>query len=329
MVYVLTGTNGFIGSRLAASLLATNPPVEIRALVRSRPGQETNGMVPYVVDYRRPASIVDSGALEGADMVIHLAGITKALTLEAFREGNVMPVASMLEAIRTVRPSLRRFVLVSSQAAAGPAARPGQPKSEVDPAMPFDVYGKSKYEAERILMDEAGDTPFTIVRPSAVYGPRDVDFLALFKQLRTGAGLYPANRRHRLATIFVDDLVAGLLLASRHDAARNELFFLTNEEEIEWTDVYRAVALALQTPMRFEWEIPAPIVRLVGRLGDGMSRLTGRVSVINSQKVALGMAPYWTCTSNKARHLIGFSPAMSLQDGLSATLAWYRQHDWV
>ena len=217
----------------------------------------------------------------------------------------------------------------TTQAAAGPAPGPGRPRSESDPAEPFDVYGISKLEAEQLLSDQAGASPFTIVRPSAVYGPRDVDFLKLFKQLRLGAGLYPANRNNRLATIFVDDLVSGLIQATYSEAARDQVFFMTNEEDIGWPEVYRAMARALEAPMRFEWEIPAPIVRATGLLGDAVSRLTGQVSVVNSQKVALGMAPYWTCSAEKARRLIGFSPATPLEAGMAATLAWYRQQGWL
>ena len=331
MVVVVTGTNGFIGSRLVAELLnrGEDRPLEVRALVRSLPAGTPPGVTPYVVDYQRPNTLAASGALEGAEYVIHLAGITKALTIDVFREGNVAPVDALMQAVRTVGAPIKRFVLVSSQAAAGPARGPGRPMTEADAPAPFDAYGISKQEAERRLIDQAGTIPFTIVRPSAVYGPRDVDFLTLFKQLRRGAGLYPANRDNRLATIFVDDLVSGLLKAAYSDAARDEVFFLTNEEDIGWPDVYRAMSDALQVPIRFEWEIPAPIVRAVGRLGDAVSRLTGSVSVINSQKVALGLTPYWTCTSEKARRLIGFSPATPLAAGLAETLAWYRRQGWL
>lgn len=291
--------------------------------------QTPAGVASFSVDLTDPASLFQSGALEGVDYLFHVGGVTKALSLEAFREGNVAPLQALLDAVEKSAPDLRRLTLVSSQAAAGPARQADRPVEEADMPAPFEPYGKSKLEAEHLLLSQRDRIPFTIVRPSAVYGPRDVDFLALFKQLRRGAGLYPANRNARLATIFVEDLVEGLLDATFAEAGRNEVFFLTHEENIAWPEVYQAIAEALGVPLRFEWEIPAPFVRLAGRLGDLRARLTGQVSLINSEKVALGLAPYWTCKAEKARRLIGFSPRTPLTQGLIHTAQWYRNAGWL
>ena len=83
---------------------------------------------------------------------------------------------------------------VSSQAAAGPAADPERPVSEDDPPQPFEPYGRSKLEAETLVREHPANVPWTIVRPSAVYGPGDGDFLTLFRQAAHGVGVYPGSR---------------------------------------------------------------------------------------------------------------------------------------
>jgi nucleoside-diphosphate-sugar epimerase len=327
MIVVLTGASGFIGRRLAERLLERGH--HVRTLVRPESVGTIQDLQPFRINYDRPESIVESGALNGADCLIHVAGLTKALTLEDFRRGNVTPVKSLLAAVRQANPPMRRFTLVSSQAAAGPALSPDRPVLETDPPAPFEPYGISKREAEQILEDPAAGIPYTIVRPSAVYGPRDVDFLSLFRQVRRGVAIYPANRRGRLATIHVDDLVSGILDATFEEAGKNETFFLTHEENLTWPEVYAAAARAVGAPLRVQVELPAGLVRLGGKVGDMVSRWSGRVSLMNSAKVAMGLAPYWTCSTEKARHLLNFTSSIDLEAGLAATGRWYREHGWL
>ncbi|MEZ4701640.1 MAG: NAD-dependent epimerase/dehydratase family protein [Rhodothermales bacterium] len=327
MISVVSGTNGFIGSRLVEALLSQGH--EVRALTRSPNAPAPAGTTPFPVDFARPDRILASGALEGADYVFHVAGVTRALTIDAFREGNVTPLRSLMSALETAEAPLRRLTLVSSQAAAGPARGPGLPVDETMPPSPFEIYGQSKYEAERLLQDQTGRLPYTIIRPSAVYGPRDQDFLVLFKQLRRGAGLYPANKSSRIATIHVDDLIQGMLRATFEDAGRDEVFFLTHEEDVGWREVYAGMARAMDRPLRFELEIPRLFVRAAGAFGDLASRVSGRLSLVNSHKVSLGLSPYWTCSAEKARRLVRFTPSVPLNEGLAATYRWYREHGWL
>ncbi len=327
MIVVITGSSGFIGKRLTAWLQQEGHTV--RVLVRGDAPARGDGIERYAVDYRRAETVAASGALEGAEVLIHLAGVTKALSLDAFRAGNVMPVQALVDAIHEVAPPLNRFVLASSLAAGGPAPSPDRPVSEEDPPRPFEAYGHSKLEAEQLLQRQSGDIPYTIVRPSAVYGPHDADFLNLFKQLRLGAGLYPANRAGRLAMIHVDDLIQGIWKAATVPEAAGQVFFLTHEENLSWPEVYAGIADTMGVPLRFELNVPAPLIALAGRLGDAVSRLTGSVSVVNSNKVALGLAPYWTCTAAKARDLLGYRPTIPLREGLEQTYRWYVDAGWL
>ena len=326
MKAVITGSNGFIGSSLVATLLEKGS--EVRCLVRSEPRTSDDSAHRFVIDYSDPESIIQSGALESADVVFHLAGVTKHLTLEGFRNGNVMPTQSLLEALKKQNPSLQRFVLVSSQAAAGPAPSEFDPVTESQSPVPIEDYGRSKLEAENLLRDSNLPFPYTIIRPAAVYGPRDVDFLPLFKQIKAGRGIYPGNKDSYISLIHVSDLVDGILLASTTAAAANNTYFLTNEVAVTWRHVYKAVASALKKSI-WEFNIPFPVIAFAGKLGDLYSTVSGTIPILNSKKIELAKPKYWICSPEKAIQELNFSAQVSMLEGMESTYTWYIDQKWI
>jgi nucleoside-diphosphate-sugar epimerase len=345
MIAVVTGSSGFIGSRLGDALVwrgwtvrrllrAGAAPADAAATAARKPGAPTplGTLETHAVDYARPETVRDSPALDGADVVFHVGGVTKARSDEEFRAGNVAPTRALLDALgdRVARGERRprRFVLVSSQAAAGPAAGPGQPITEDDAPRPFEAYGRSKLEAETLVREHAAGLPWTIVRPAAVYGPGDVDFLALFRQAAHGVGVYPGAREARLSIVYVDDLVDALIRAGTSPAGAGRLYFVEGGD-VSWREVYRAAAAAARHPLRVELDVPSWVLAAAGRAGDTVWRLTGRTTLVNSQKVALGKPRWWLCSGERAREELGVVSRVSLVDGAKRTLAWYRAQGWI
>ncbi len=323
---LITGSNGFIGTNLVSALLREG--VEVRCLVRSPVREPVAGVRYYEIDYADVRSLIDSTALDDVDVVFHLAGVTKALSIEDFRKGNVMPTQHLIDALTARSAPLQRFVLVSSQAAAGPAPSPTEPVTENDPPSPFEDYGRSKLEAENLLREAALPFPYTIVRPATVYGPHDVDFLPLFKQLKSRLGLYPGNRNSYVSLIHVDDLVSGMLLASSHAAAADETYFVTKEVAITWRTIYETVAHLLDRSM-LEINLPFSVIKMAGYVGDAASRITGTVPLINSRKIELSQPRFWVCSSEKAFDQIGFQAKIPMREGMASTLAWYEEQGWI
>lgn len=326
MIAVVTGSNGFIGSALVQKLLHEN--IEVRCLIRNPEASRGDGIKRFVVDYQDPEQIAASGALDDANVIYHVAGVTKALSLSSFRAGNVTPTQNLLQTAAKRCPALTRFVLISSQAAAGPAQSLDRPMQESDQPAPVEVYGRSKLEAEHLLQNQAHPFPYSIIRPAAVYGPRDVDFLSLFKQLQTGAGIYPGNRDSYVSLIHVDDLVGGIINAAHTRAAENQTYYLTHETAVSWQEIYRCLSDLLDKRI-FELNVPFPIIALAGKIGDIIARVTGKVTVLNSKKIALARPRYWTCTAEKARTEINFQPAINMGQGFKETIAWYQMEGWM
>ena len=335
MIAVVTGSRGFIGSHLVETLVAQG--ARVRCLVRTGSTPElaavSGGAIEHhVVDYGDPRTLERSAAFDGADYVFHLAGVTKGVSQREFDAGNVAPTARLLDAILARASStLKRFVLVSSQAAAGPAPALDRPRDELQVPEPLEEYGRSKLEAERLVVARSGGRPggipFTIVRPSAVYGPRDRDFLNIFRQAKRGLGLYPASRDRYVSVIHVRDVVRGMLAAARAPEAAGRAYFLTAEPAVSWREIYGAVAQAVGRQIS-EFNVPQPLVDAAGFLGDIHAWVTGSPSLVTRQKVALSKADYWVCSGERARRDFGFRAAIGLREGMKETYRWYVEHGW-
>ena len=325
MIAVVTGGSGFIGHNLIRRLLRDGH--EVRCLVRPLGGAVPDGTRRYVVRFDHAASLLESPAFDGADVVFHLAAATKATAPGAFLAANVGPTRLILGAL-CARRLLPRFVLVSSQAAAGPASSPSRPVDEDDPPRPVEAYGRSKLEAERIVESFADRVPTTIVRPCAVFGPRDRDFLTLFRLARRGLLVYPGVAEHWLSLLFVEDAITGLLAAAANPRAISRTFFLSSEEPVRWRALGDAIAGLVGRRARHV-NIATPVVRAVSAAGEWVGRLTRTATIANRSKAALSRHPYWVCSSARARRELGFHESVSLPDAMLQTYLWYRQNGWL
>lgn len=325
MIAVVTGGSGFIGRALVDRLLRDGHTV--RCLVRPNGGQPPRGAERHVADYLRPATLVSSSAFEGADVVFHLAGVTRAVRPEAFREANVTSTRHILGALvaRRLRP---RFVYVSSQAAAGPASSPEHPVDESDTPHPIEEYGRSKREAERVVESFNDHLATTIVRPCAVYGPRDRDFLALFRLAARGWLVYPGVRDHWLSLLHVDDAVEGLIRAAATDRAAMRTYFLASTDPLRWSAVGQEIAAAIRRPLR-SVNVPLLAVRAAAEAGQLFGALTGTLPLGTRDKAILATAPFWLCSAARARAELGFAPRVTLPEGIRETYLWYVTHRWL
>jgi nucleoside-diphosphate-sugar epimerase len=320
---VLTGASGFIGSRLRDALLAGG--ADVLSLTRADSPPATVGR-SAPVDYAQPESLREVFAREQPEYVFHVAGATKGVSYDDFWRGNVQPTESLISALRRQPGRLRRFVLVSSQTAYGPS-NDGPPVRESDPPRPIEHYGKSKLEAEQALQ-RCDDLPWTIVRPSVVYGPGDVDMFELFRAAKLGVNLFYGNREKRASIVYVDDLVQALVDAAQSERTLGRGYFVGDDVPYTWDEVQGHIARALGR-RGVTLNLPARVVQVAARLGELATALDKKPRILNRQKALLDAQQAWLCSAQAAREDFGFAPRVAMADGTQRTYAWYRAHGWL
>lgn len=324
MIAVVTGASGFIGANLVESLVADG--VEVRLLRRpgAAQGPAPRGTTPHTVDLfaadARHASI-----WQGATHVFHLAGRTRALNALDFTKDNVKPTARLAEVLGQLS-AVPRLVFVSSQAAAGPARSATAPVTDADASQPVDPYGRSKHDAEAAV--RAAGLPAVIVRPCAVYGPRDRDFLQVFEQLRSTLALQASPSWHALSLVHVRDVVAVLRLVALRDEALGRSFFVEDGAPATWGGVYDEIATVLRrSPPRVT--VPTAALRVAAIGSEFVAGLRGVDPLLTRAKLDLALHPYWLCEASGLREAFGWRAHVPRAEGWAGTYEWYKEVQWI
>ena len=324
MKILLTGASGFVGSHILDSLLKGGLPTALLL----RPASNKRFITPHLPGVEvRFGSVGDPESVQRAmadiTHVIHCAGATKASRVSGFYEVNQAGTRNVISAVNGRQAQVRRVVHISSLAAAGPADKPA---CEEDMPRPVSEYGKSKLAGE-LEVRNGCHAEYVILRPAAVYGPRDEEFLRLFKAVKNHLLPRPGGAQ-ALSLVFVRDLAEAVVACLNHPAAAGKTYFVAAPEVVTAQKMAEEIAAQMKV-----WTLPVPLPRallwslcLAQEVG---SRLTGKPSVLSLQKFAELRAPGWVCSPARLQRETGCSCATTLHQGIAETLRWYRQHDWL
>jgi nucleoside-diphosphate-sugar epimerase len=323
MEVLITGANGFLGSALCRRLVGDGHGV--RALVR--PGSDGSALDGVGVE-RAPGDVTDArsvrAAVEGMEVVFHLAGLRRAPERSAFFRVNAEGTRTVSEAM--LRVGGRRMVLVGSLAAVGPS-RPDRPHVETDPLEPAEWYGESKAEAERIALGTRG-LEVAVARPPRILGPGDRENLVFFRLVKRGIRLEIGGGPRPLSVVDVDDVVELLVQLAARPEAVGEAFFAPGPEDTTLEEIQEVGARELGVRPRTLRLSPGRLQTLAA-MADGFSRLTGRHLPLNRKLARQLLAPAWTCSGEKARARLGWVPRIHVRTSIARSAAWYQAHGWV
>jgi nucleoside-diphosphate-sugar epimerase len=321
----LTGATGFVGSHVAYALC--NVGWSVKALVRrsGNPRRLRIGDLPVEIVPGDLSARTDLGdAVSGCDAIVHVAGLVRARTLDDYREGNVLATVRLLQAARRRAPDAL-VVLVSSQAAAGPA-RDGRQVREGDAARPVSWYGISKREGEQAVERE-WKGPWIVLRPAVVYGPRDRGLLPLFKAAASGIVPVPAGRS-RIHVVHAEDLALAIARAAGRSDLAGRTGFLCDPAPVAIRDFAGALARLPARPAHLV-AIPDVLVRVLGLAQSLGERVTRRPRAFNADKTRELLAGDWLCDPAPLRRDLALPAPPPLEEGLRATWDWYVREGWL
>lgn len=315
---VVTGATGFIGRHVAARLHAAGD--RVRAIVRP----DSPRRPPSGVEVVHAALTYDAlrAAIDGADVVVHIAGVISARGWQDYADVNVAGTRELAAATQEVGA---RLIHISSLAAAGPAPA-DRPRTEADPCEPINDYGRSKLQGERAITSIEG-LQWTILRPGVVYGPGDRALLPLFRLARLGV-LPDIGRRSAAYTfVFIDDLVNAIDAAVRR-AAGGAVMFVGHPTPVTTRRLAAALSGALERRVS-RVRVPTPIGAGAAAVGDIISALTGTRPLFNRRRWAEMSAVGFVCGVAEIHQRLGLEAHVDLDEGFRRTLTWYRVAGWM
>lgn len=309
---LITGANGFVGQALC--LQAADEGFPVVALTR-KPLKSSNSLESIVLDdFSKSDSIRTT--LEKVQVVIHLAARVHVMNefsgdaLGAYRKVNVEKTLALARAAAT--SGVKRFIYLSSIKVNGEETLPGKPFTTDDVPAPQDPYGISKLEAEIALLELAKQTGMevVIIRPPLVYGPGvGANFAAMMRVVLSGIPLPLGSISNKRSLVSLGNLTDLILLCATHPAAVNQVFLVSDGDDISIPQLLQKMAAALGSPSRV-FHFPVSLIWL----GAGF---------LGRKNMAQRLCSSLQLDISKTKRLLGWMPPISLDQGLLEAAQWY------
>ncbi len=327
MTILVTGASGFLGSHITQQLSDVGRPV--RALVRKSSKVDFLQQLPNVVLLYGSVDDREScfAAMEGVTGVIHAAGLVKAKSNDDFRRINTEGTEHLIHAAR--KHEVKRFVLVSSQAAGGPSDDAGTPVEVGKETAPVTGYGRSKLAAEKILLAN-DDVPSVIIRPPAIYGPRDREILIFFKSVKSGVLPLTNPIDARYSMIYGPDCANACIRALDADVKSGSVFYIDDGAPISFRQMIENVEKAVGKKAWIRIPLPPKLVRGAAALTQAYGALSNQAMMLTLDKCNELHSPGgWVCDGSQAQEALGWRPQVQFGQGVQLTAEWYRQEGWL
>jgi UDP-glucose 4-epimerase len=313
---LVTGSTGFVGSRLLASGEALASHIQFRAVTR-RPLEEGFPNVEQILVSHIAENSDWTNALFGVDTVIHLAARVHVMDdrasdpLEEYRKANVLSTLNLAK--QAASAGVKRFIFLSSIKVNGDKTNIGQPYTEETIAEPLDPYGISKLEAEEGIREICSSTgmEYVFIRPPLIYGPGvKANYLKLMNLVQRRLPLPLGGIVNKRSMLALDNLIHFILLAARHPKAANQLFLLSDQNTLSTPELIDRMAICMGYPSNRLISVPVNLLRLAGLcLGQSaaIDRLTESLEI----------------NSHKADSLLGWNPPLNFEESIQMTVDDY------
>jgi nucleoside-diphosphate-sugar epimerase len=334
MKILITGATGFIGSFIVEGSLERGN--ETWAGVRasssrkflSDPTIKTIDL-PYSNREEMSKMLKEQKAQHGKwDVIIHNMGLTKCENKTDFDRVNFEYTRNFIEALQDADMVPGHFIYMSSLSSFGS----GDPVSleEIklnDTPAPDTLYGKSKLKAEEFIQSLSG-FPYTILRPTGVYGPREKDYFVMLQTLKRRLNPAIGFKPQYITFIYVKDLIKVIFLSVEKKATEKAYFVADGDV---WTS--NEYANLAKRELGVKWAIPVKVpcilVKGLAYTLDTVCGWFGKTPTLNRDKYNILSASNWKCEVSALNEELGFNPDYNLEQGLRECIEWYRKEKWL
>ncbi|MDB5031932.1 NAD(P)-dependent oxidoreductase [Mucilaginibacter sp.] len=323
---LITGASGFVGYHLIIEALQNN--LEVFAAIRK------SSLIDHLkvldiqytyLDYADLPALKKELQEKQYNYIIHAAGITRATSAAEYELINAEYTLNLAKAAAELGDNFKKFILISSLAAVGPLKTLTGIITEETKPNPITSYGKSKLLAERKLKTIVG-LNYTILRPTAVYGPRDTGIFLFFKQLTKHIEPYIGKTQQKLSFIYVADLAKASIRALYR--GNGQTYNLCDDN---FYDRYELGHMAknILSIKTIKFHLSVNFVKLIAVISEKVGSLRNKAPILNIEKLNELTAVNWSCSIALAKQDLGFYPQYGLENGLYETLKWYKENEWL
>jgi nucleoside-diphosphate-sugar epimerase len=327
MRVLVTGASGLLGSHVAE--LLSERGTQVRALVRKTSDRRHLATLRNVELFEGSVEQPDRvrEAVDGVDAIIHAAGLVKARNTDEFFATNVGGTSNLIDAARRRGRPLDKFVYVSSLEACGPSSDGTPVPAEQE--NPLTRYGRSKLAAEKVVLSAKDQVPSVILRPGAIYGPRDREILAVFQTIKRGLLPLVAGGAAKAVWIYATDCAEACIRAIDAPVAGGRSYFVDDGcGPLDQRQLFDDAERALGKKALVRANLPTPLVQQIARGVEVFGRITNRPVMFTREKANM-LIQHWVCSSEETRKDLGWEPRVRWADGIRRTMTWYRENGWL
>ena len=321
MKILVTGATGFIGTHLVEKLIQQGN--EVVCAVRSNSQLDflkRTGVKIATIDYSEKSSMYP--ALSDAQIVYHLAATINVPDWPTYYQSNTLGTKYLIEACVEKNPYMKKFVFVSSVAAAGPSYE-NHKKKEDEPSVPISLYGRSKLLAEQCVEDHNTKIPTVIVRPTIILGVRQTELYTILRMLKMGFVPVLGSSKKQTSICFVEDLINALLLVAQNDSSSGKMYYVSDNRAYSWQEILQC-CMNLLPINPYPILIPHSLILTLAIISKYISDVTGLPSLCSVHQIRNIKKNYFLYSSGKIMNELGFKPTTELKDGVAQIIIWYK-----
>jgi nucleoside-diphosphate-sugar epimerase len=325
---LITGATGFIGGFLVEEAVKQGYEVIVSKRKNSDISQINHLPITFVeLDLSSVDQMSSILSKVKPDFIINNAGLTKSKHQSELNKINAEYAEHLAIAAMQSVPDLKKYVYISSLASYGPAdTKNADVIIDAHDPQPVTMYGISKLLAEKKLKN-IDRLPYIILRPTAVYGPREKDLYTVFKMVNNGLALYSGNGKQKLTFVYIDDLVQFILAVCKIEVSQKS-YFVCDGKNYTSIELNKFIATSL-CKKTVKFGLPLPILTLVATVSELVGKISGKVPPLNLDKLNEIKANNWQCDVETLIKDTGYKPQTFLEEGIAKTVNWYKNNNWL